>query len=318
MKKLISLILPCYNEEANLPLLYAAICKVIEKIDNYRFEFLFIDNCSQDRSVAIIENLATEDKRVKAIVNASNYGSLRSPYHGLTQASGDAVIMMATDLQDPPELIPEFIKAWEAGHYVVAGVKSTSEESKLMYFVRSMYYKFVKKLSDNEQIEHFTGFGLYDKRVIDVLKEIKDPYPYLRGIVTELGFKVKRIEFKQPSRQYGKTSNKFFNLYDFAILGIVSQSKLPLRLLTICGFFFSIVSMLMSFTFVILKLFFWNHFPSGIIPILCGMLFFASIQLFFIGLLGEYIMLIYTKVSNRPLVVEARRINYDNKEQGVL
>ncbi len=308
--KLISIVLPCYNEEANIPILYDSICNIINKIDNYNFELLFIDNCSKDKSVEIIEELSKKDKRVKAIVNANNYGTVKSPYYGLLQAYGDAVIMMASDLQDPPEMIEKFISRWEKGAYIVAGVKTSSEESKGMYFLRSLYYKAVKKLSANEQIEHFTGFGLYDKKVIDVLRELNDPYPYLRGIITELGFKVETIAFKQPARLNGKSKNNFFTLYDFAILGIVSQSKLPMRLLTIGGFVLSIFSMLLSILFIILKLCFWNEFPIGIIPILCGIFFFASVQLFFIGLLGEYVMLIYTKVANRPLVVENRRINF--------
>lgn len=309
--KLISIVLPCYNEEDNIKELYSRISSVVNKINNYSFEFIFVDNASTDNTVNIIEELSKIDNRVKAIIHVGNFGFFRSSYHGIIQANGDAVIMMATDLQDPPEIILDFIAKWEEGYYVVAGVKPSSHESKFMFFVRSIYYKTIKKISNVQQIEHFTGFGLYDKKVIATLRLIKDPYPYLRGLIFELGFEVAAVEFKQPKRIHGVSKYRnFFALYDFAILGITSQSKLPLRLLTLCGFGLSIVSFIISMVFILLKLIFWNSFPVGIIPILCGVFFFASIQLFFIGLLGEYVMLIYTKVANRPLVVEDRRINF--------
>lgn len=310
MKKLISIVLPCFNEEENIPILYTRICSVIDGMEKYSFELIFIDNCSKDKSVNIIEKLAAQDKRVKAIVNVTNFGHIRSPYYALIQATGDAVIGMSTDLQDPPELIPEFIKQWEDGFRVVAGVKSSSKESKLMYFMRSIYYKIIRKISSAEQIEHFTGFGLYDKRVIAILREIDDPLPYMRGIIAELGFPIARVEFIQPQRIHGETKNNLYTLCDMAILGITSQSKIPLRFLTLTGFALSFVSLLISVLFIVLKLLMWNSFPLGMAPILCGMFFFASVQLFFMGLLGEYLMLIYSKTTNRPLVVEERRINF--------
>jgi glycosyltransferase involved in cell wall biosynthesis len=309
--KLISIVLPCFNEELNIPILYQRLEEVTAKINNYQFEFIFIDNCSTDKTVTIIEKLAQADKRIKAIVNLSNFGTIRSPMYGLLQAQGDLVIAMSTDLQDPPELIPQFIQKHEEGYQVVAGVKSTSDETGLMKYVRMAYYKVINAVSAVEQIEHFTGFGLYDKAIINAIREIGDPYPYLRGLISELGVKIARIEFHQPLRVHGASNQRdFFVLYDYAMLGITTQSKLPLRFLTLAGLILSGMSFLISITYLILKLCMWNSFPAGISPILIGLFFFSSIQLFFIGLLGEYVMLIYTKVANRPLVIEKRRINF--------
>ena len=308
--KLISIVLPCYNEEQNIDLMYSKLTEVVDKIPNYSFEFIFIDNCSKDKTVDKIESLVLKDGRVKAIINMNNFGAIRSPYYGLINAKGDAAILMATDLQDPPELIPQFIQQWENGYKVVAGTKASSNEIGIMHFIRVMYYKLMKKISKAEQIEHFTGFGLYDYRVVNVLKTLDDPFPYLRGIIAELGFKVATINFHKPNRSGGESSYKFTDYFDYAILGITTQSKLPLRILTIGGFILSVFSFLLSIIFVLLKLFMWNRFPVGIAPILCGLFFFSSVQLFFIGMLGEYVLLIYAKVANRPLVVEERRINF--------
>lgn len=309
--KLISIVLPCYNEELNIPILYQRLAEVAATITNYEFEFIFIDNCSSDSTVKVIEGLSENDNRVKAIVNLSNFGTIRSPAHGLFQARGDAVITMSTDLQDPPELIHEFLKKYEEGYHVVAAVKSTSDERGMMWYARRAYYKFIRAVSDSEQIENFTGFGLYDQRVVTAMRNIGDTYPYIRGLIAELGFKVAKVEFHQPLRIHGESKQReFMMLYDYAMLGITTQSKLPLRWLTLGGLVLAALSFTLSIVFLIMKVFFWKHFPTGVSPILVGMFFFSSVQLFFIGILGEYVMLIYTKVANRPLVIEDRRINF--------
>lgn len=308
--KTISVVLPCFNEELNLPIIYERLVNVSAKLPGYQFEFIFIDNCSTDNSVTILEQLAVQDSRVKAIINMSNFGTIRSPVYALLQAKGDIVISMSSDLQDPPELIPQFLQKYNEGYHVVAGVKPTGEEKGIMRLVRRVYYKFMSKISLVKQIENFTGFGLYDQRVIEAVRKTGDNYPYLRGLIAELGFKVATISFHQPSRLHGESKHNFFILYDYAMLGITTQSKLPLRLLTLSGFVLAIISLLISLVFLVLKLVMWYRFPVGIAPILCGLFFFSSVQLFFIGLLGEYIMLIYTKIANRPLVIEERRINF--------
>ncbi len=309
MKKTISLALPCYNEEDNILPLYERLQEVTAHAERYNFEFLFIDNCSQDDTVPLLKTLANKDPRVKVIVNTRNFGTIRSPHYALLQTSGDATIWMATDLQDPPEMILEFIKKWEEGYKVVAGIKPVSHESKLMFQIRKWYYQFVARIADTKLIQNFTGFGLYDKQVLDVMRKLDDPYPYFRGLISELGFKAAEVPFVQPRRMRGLTKNNFYTLYDMAMLGITSHSKVPLRLATIAGFGLSILSFGLSAIFLLLKLLFWKSFSMGVAPILIGLFFFSSVQLFFIGLLGEYIMAIHTQVLKRPLVVEAERIN---------
>jgi len=254
---------------------------------------------------------------VRLIVNARNFGHIRSPYHALLQASGDAVVLLASDLQDPPELIIDMVRAWEAGYRVAAGVKEQSRESRSMWFVRSAYYRLARKMADVVLIEHFTGFGLYDRAVINVLKSIGDPYPYFRGLIAEIGFDVKRILYTQPTRKRGITKNNFYTLYDMAMLGITSHSKIPIRLATMAGFALSIVSFLISLTYLILKLVLWDRFQLGTAPLLIGMFFFGSVQIFFIGLIGEYIAAIHTQVLRRPLVVESERLNFDGPPQDI-
>lgn len=311
--KLVSIVLPCYNEELNIPILYQRLVEVVATIANYEFEFIFIDNCSTDNTVKVIEGLSQKDERVRAIVNLCNFGTIRSPAHGIFQARGDAVISMSTDLQDPPELIHEFLKKYEEGFHVVAAVKATSDERGMMWYARRAYYKLIQAVSDSEQIENFTGFGLYDQRVVTAMRNIGDTYPYIRGLIAELGFKIAKVEFHQPLRIHGESKQReFMVLYDYAMLGITTQSKLPLRWLTLSGLVLSLFSFLLSIVFLLLKFVLWKHFPAGISPILVGMFFFSSVQLFFIGILGEYVMLIYTKVANRPLVIEDRRINFRN------
>ena len=306
----ISIVTPCYNEESNVDALYERITAVIDTCPDYAFEIIFIDNASTDNTVNLVKSLIKKDERVRLIVNARNFGHIRSPYYGLMQATGDAVILMASDLQDPPELLPEFIKQWEAGFKIVAGVKTTSEESKLFFMIRKAYYKMVNRISNIKLITNFTGFGLYDKSVIEIMKGLNDPYPYLRGLVCELGFDVAEVEFNQPQRTRGITKNNFYTLYDIAMLGITSHSKVPLRMAVFAGFSLSALSLMMAFLYLILKLLFWNSFAFGTAPLLMGLFFFASVQLFFLGLLGEYVGNLQTQVLNRPLVVEKERVNF--------
>ena len=313
MKKKISVVVTTYNEYENVELLVNEVNKVFEDgLNDYDYEIIFIDNYSLDKTRDKIIEMAVKDKRIKAIFNAKNFGQLNSPYHGMTQATGDCVILMVADLQDPPEKIKEFVAEWEKGYKIVVGIKTKSKESKIMYFLRTMFYKTIKKISNVEHIEHFTGFGLYDKDFIKILGSLNDPQPYLRGIVAELGFTRKEISYTQPQRKFGKTKNNFFTLYDIGMLGITSYSKVVLRTATIFGFIIAGLSILVSIIYLILKLLYWNMFPAGTAPIIIGMFFLGGIQLFFIGFLGEYIMNINTRVMNRPLVVEEERINFDN------
>jgi len=309
--KLISIVTPCFNEAGNVAELHDRLRKVRESMTGYRFEHIFIDNASTDDTVARVKRIIAVDPAVKLIVNARNFGHIRSPYHAVLQAGGDAVICMASDLQDPPELIPEMIRLWEGGHRVVAGVKRESRESRMMWLVRSIYYRIARKMADVPLLEHFTGFGVYDRTVIDILRRLDDPYPYFRGLIAEFGFEVARIPYDQPRRVRGITSNNFYTLYDLAMLGITSHSKIPIRLATMAGFALSIISFLISMTYLVLKLVLWDRFQLGTAPLLIGMFFFGSVQIFFIGLLGEYIAAIHTQVMRRPLVVERERINFD-------
>ena len=314
MKK-ISFLIPTFNEEGNVEILSKEIIRNIEILHNYDFEIVFIDNCSSDETRNKIINLCLENKKIKAIFNARNFGQIRSPFYGLTQCSGDAVILICADFQDPPELILDFIKEWENGYKIVIGKKVESQENPIMYFFRTIYYKTIKKIAEVEQIEHFTGFGLYDKKFIEILRKLDDPMPYLRGIVAELGFKRKEIPYKQNKRKSGKTKNNFYSLYDFGMIGITSYSKVVMRLATIFGFFSSGISLLIAVVYLILKLMYWDLFSAGTAPILIGVFFLGSIQLFFIGLLGEYILNINTRVMKRPLVIEEERINFENNSE---
>ncbi len=311
MKRKISIVSPCYNEEENIIPVYEEISKIMRnKLDKYEYEIIFIDNYSIDRTREIILGLCDKDNRVKAIFNAKNFGHIRSPFYGLMQATGDAVILIASDLQDPPGLIEEFLEKWEAGNKIVIAVKNKSEEKFLMRLFRNMYYKFTKKMSDVELVEHFTGYGIYDSAFIKILREVKDPYPYFRGLIAEIGYHYEVVYFTQPQRIRGITKNNFYTLYDMAMLGITSHSKVPLRIATMIGFLMSGISLIIAFAYLIIKIIFWNYFPLGLAPIMIGLFFFSSVQLFFIGLLGEYILSINTRTLNRPLVVEEKRINF--------
>jgi polyisoprenyl-phosphate glycosyltransferase len=312
----ISVVTACYNEEQNVDEVYRQVREVMRSLpprdgEPYTWEHLFIDNASSDRTVEILRGICAEDKRVKVIVNTRNFGHIRSPFHGLLEARGDAVISIVADLQDPPEMIREFVARWEEGYKIVVGVKKESLERKSMFFVRTLYYKLVGRLSDVPLIENFTGFGLYDRVVMDKLREIDDPYPYFRGLICDLGYARVEMPYVQPDRQRGLTKNNFYTLYDMAMLGITNHSKVPMRLATMTGFLLSLVAIVMSVVYLILKLAFWNSFNLGLAPLLIGIYFFGSVQLFFIGILGEYILSIHTQVYHRPLVVEKERINFD-------
>lgn len=309
MKK-ISILVPCYNEEENVEPLSAAIIEQLENLKNYDYEILFIDNCSSDKTQKKLEKLCENNKKIKAIFNAKNFGQFNSPYYGLLQTIGDCAISMCADFQDPVDMIPKFIAEWESGYKIVCGIKKSSKENKIMYFLRSCYYRAIKKMSDVEQIEHFTGFGLYDRNFIETLRALDDPTPFLRGIVAELGPKRKDVYYEQEKRRAGKTSNNWYSLYDAAMLSFTSYTKVGLRVATIAGSIFSVLSLLVALIYLILKLLFWDSFSAGTAPILIGVFLFGSVQLFFIGLLGEYIMNINTRIMKRPLVVEEKRLNF--------
>jgi polyisoprenyl-phosphate glycosyltransferase len=309
--KLISIVTPCYNEEENVEECYRRVKEVFAALGRYRYEHVFIDNASRDNTQAILRRLAAEDKNVKVIINSRNFGSLRSPYYGLFQARGDAVIPFVADLQDPPELIAKFLESWEQGHKIVMGVKTGSSESPLMFAIRRLYYRLVKRLSEIELTSNFYGFGLYDRSVIEILRGMDDPYPYFRGMIAEIGFQPLRVEYQQPRRVRGITKHNFYMLYDTAMLGITSHSKVPLRLATFTGFCLGTLSLLVAFGYFAYKILFWNWFETGIAPLVIGIFFFSAVQLFFTGILGEYIGAIHTQVLKRPLVIEQERINFD-------
>lgn len=310
MKK-ISIVIPTYNELENIELLVNELNDLLnEKLSAYSNEIIIIDNYSTDGTRDKIKEICSRNENVKGILNAKNFGQLNSPFYGMTQATGDAVILMVADFQDPPKMILDFIDEWEKGYKIVIGIKSKSKESKLMYFLRTLYYKMINKIANVDHIEHFTGFGLYDKDFINILRNLEDPSPYLRGIVAELGFTRKELNYEQPQRKFGKTKNNFYSLYDIGMLGITSYSKVILRISTFVGFIVGGLSFLLSVIYLILKLIFWYSFPVGTAPILIGIFFLGGLQLFFIGILGEYIMNINTKILKRPLVIEEERINF--------
>ena len=309
-RKLISIVTPCFNEEDNVEKLYLAVKAEFRKLPQFRYEHIFIDNNSSDTTVQILKNLALTDQNVKVIVNSRNFGHIRSPFYGLLQGTGDAVMLVVADLQDPPELIPEFIEKWAQGHEIVIGVKAHSLETPLMFLIRKTYYHLINRLSEIELAKNYTGFGLYDKKIINILKELNDPYPYFRGIILELGFNVARISYTQPDRKRGVTKNNFYTLYDIAMLGICNHSKIPLRFATILGFSFSLISLFVAFAYIIAKLIYWDQFALGIAPIVIGIFFISSIQLFLLGIVGEYVGWIFTRVSNKKLVYEKERVNF--------
>jgi glycosyltransferase involved in cell wall biosynthesis len=310
--KLVSIVTPCYNEEENVEECYRQVKEMFAKLGEYRYEHLFIDNASKDGTRAILRKLAAEDKNVKVIFNARNFGHIRSPYYGLLQCRGDAVIPFVADLQDPIALVPQFLEKWEGGYKIVMGVKVRSKESPAMFMLRKFYYNLVRQLSEIELTGNFYGFGLYDRKVIEILRKIDEPYPYFRGLVADIGFPPARIEYVQPRRERGITKNNFYTLYDLAMLGITNHSKVPLRIATMLGFGMSAMSLLVAMGYLICKLLFWYHFSVGIAPLVISIFFFAAVQLLFTGILGEYIGAIHTQVQKRPLVIESERINFDD------
>jgi glycosyltransferase involved in cell wall biosynthesis len=310
VKKLISVVTPCYNEEENVRELARRIAAVFADLPAYDYEHILIDNASKDSTPQILREMAAEDSRIKVILNTRNFGHIRSPYHGLLQGYGDAVIIMASDLQDPPEMIAEFIDKWEQGYKVVMGVKTQSHESAAMYLVRKVYYGMSAKLSDIQLVHNYTGFGLYDQQVIVQVRQVEDPYPYFRGLIADLGYEAAQIPFTQPRRKRGITKNNFYTLYDLAMLGVTNHSKLPLRMATMAGFALSAISLVIALAYLIAKLIFWSEFALGTAPILIGFFFFMSVQLFFIGMIGEYVGAIHTQVLKRPHVVEKERVNF--------
>ncbi|OHB49682.1 MAG: dolichol monophosphate mannose synthase [Planctomycetes bacterium GWF2_41_51] len=307
--KLISVVTPCYNEEKNIEELYLRVKETMQPL-GYSYEHIFIDNSSADNTVGILKRIAQENKNVKIIVNAKNFGPIRSPYYGMLQAKGDAVVMIFADLQDTPRTIIEFVKKWEEGYKLVLGVKIRSMESFFMYKMRSLYYWLYKFLSENDVIEHCTGFGLYDRKIVEIFRNLDEPYPYLKSLISEVGFDKAIVEYTQQKRASGTSSISLYKLYDAAISGITSDSRVMIRIATIFGFAASAVSLLIAITYVILKIAMWDKYPLGIASVAIGIFFFASIQLFFIGLIGEYIGAVLTQVKKRPLVIEKERINF--------
>lgn len=304
----IGVVLPCYNEEGNVDEIYARLAGVFEGLPQYTVEMLFIDNASTDATAAKITALVERDPRVKLIVNARNFGHIRSPFHALLESAGDCVIVMCTDLQDPPELIPQFLEHWERGASMVLGKKKTSQESAAFFALRGLYYRFARAMAEVPLLEHVTGFGLYDRRVVEIMRDFADPYPYGRGMIAEIGLPYVTIPYDQPLRTRGITKNNFYTLFDLALLGITSHSKVPLRLATIVGFVLSGLSLLVALGFLLLKLTFWYALPAGYAPAVIGIFFLGSVQIFLIGLLGEYVGAVLTQVRKRPLVVERERV----------
>lgn len=311
----ISILIPDYNEKDNVVPLSEAIIQIMDtELKQYDYEIVFIDNCSNDGTRDKLRFLCAHNKKIKAIFNAKNFGASHSLFYGLQQTTGDCTILIFSDFQEPVEMIPKFVHEWEKGYKIVSGIKTTSKENKIMRFLRTCYYKVIKKMSDVEQIEHFTGFGLYDKSFIEILKKLDDPSPFLRGMVAELGYKRKEIPYEQQKRRSGKTKNNFYSLYDLAMLSFTSYTKIGMRIATILGFLCSFASLLVAVVYLILKLVFWDSFQAGTAPILIGVFLLGSIQLFFIGLLGEYVLSINTRVMKRPLVIEEERINFADNE----
>ena len=310
-QKTISILTPCYNEEENVLNVYNQVREVMAGIGKYEYEHVFIDNSSKDNTVAILKAIAAEDKNVKIIINSRNFGHIRSPTHGLFQCRGDAVIGIVADLQDPPPMIADMIREWENGAYCVLGIKRSSEENSLMFWLRKQYYKLVERISSTETIQNFTGFGLYDRKVVDLVRSFEDPYPYFRGMIAEIGLPTVKLLYDQPVRKHGITKNNWYTLYDVAMLGIINNSKVPLRLAALAGFVGASFSFLIALAYLVLKLVFWQTFSFGLAPILIGVFFISSLQLVFLGIMGEYVGAIYTQVQKRPYAVELDRINFD-------
>jgi glycosyltransferase involved in cell wall biosynthesis len=312
--KLISIVTPCYNEVGNVEDLHTQIVQVMSELPGYEFEHIYIDNASTDGTVPILRRLAATDPRVKVILNARNFGHIRSPFYGILQAHGDAVICMSSDLQDPPILIKEFVSKWAEGFKAVLGVKTRSKETRLFFALRKLYYRVLGKLSEVRLVENFTGFALYDQQVVQILRKMDDPYPYIRGLIAEIGFEAAKVEFLQPKRKRGITKNNLYTLYDMAMLGFISNTKVPLRLATMVGFLTAGISLLVGLFYFVYKLIYWQSFVTGLAPLVVGLFFVGGVQLFFLGIVGEYIGAIYTQVRHRPLVIEKERINFGSED----
>jgi len=310
---MISIVTPCYNEEENIAEVAAQVRSIMESLPEYTYEHIFIDNASTDQTVDKLKLEAEKDNSIKIIVNSRNFGYIRSSMYGIYQATGDAVILIVADLQDPPKMIIEFIKKWEEGNDAVVGTKITSEENKWMFSIRGAYYKLLSKVSENQTIDHFTGFGLYDKKIISAIKSINDPYPFFRGLLSEVGYKVSKVEYNQPIRKKGKTKYNFYRLYDIGVLGIISNSKVPLRLAVFGGAISSAFSLLVGLGYFIMKIINWNTMELGIAPLLILSSLMFSVTLLFLGIIGEYVGAIYTQSQNRPLVFEQERVNFRDK-----
>ncbi len=311
-QKTISIITPCYNEEANVLNLYNQVREVMAGIGRYEYEHIFIDNSSRDNTVAILKWIAAADPNVKVIVNARNFGHIRSPIHALFAARGDAMIGIVADLQDPPPMIVDLIREWEKGAYCVLGIKRTSEENSLMFWARKQYYRLAERLSSIETIQNYTGFGLYDRKVVDLVKSFDDPYPYFRGMIAEIGLPTVKLLYDQPARRFGITKNNWYTLYDIGMLGIINHSKVPLRLATFAGFIGAALSFLIAIGYLLAKIIFWSTFTVGVAPMLIGVFFVLSIVLVCLGIMGEYVGAIYTQLQHRPYAVELERINFDH------
>jgi len=310
-QKTISIMTPCFNEELNVLNLYNQVREVMARIGKYEYEHVFIDNSSTDNTVAVLKSIAAEDKNVKIIVNSRNFGHIRSPIHAFFQCRGDAVIGIVADLQDPPPMIADMIREWENGAYCVLGIKRSSEEHSLMFWLRKQYYKLVERLSSIQTIQNFTGFGLYDRKVVELVRSFEDPYPYFRGMIAEIGLPTVKLLYDQPARKFGITKNNWYTLYDIGMLGIISNSKIPLRLAALAGFIGASLSFVAALAYLILKLLFWSTMSFGLAPMLVGVFFISSLQLVFLGVMGEYIGSIYTQVQKRPYAVELDRVNFE-------
>ena len=311
-RKLITIMTPCYNEEENVLNVYNQVREVMVGIGKYEYEHLFIDNSSRDNTVAILKMIAADDPNVKIIVNSRNFGHIRSPIHALFQSRGDCVISIVADLQDPPPMIADMIREWENGAYCVLGIKRTSEENSLMFWLRKQYYKLAERLSSIETIQNYTGFGLYDRKVVELVRSFDDPYPYFRGMIAEIGLPTVKLLYDQPARKFGITKNNWYTLYDIGMLGIINHSKVPLRLATFAGFIGAGLSFIIAFGYLLAKLLFWSTFTVGVAPMIIGLFFIQSLMLVFLGIMGEYVGAIYTQLQHRPYAVELERLNFDS------
>ena len=305
----ISVVTPTYNEFDNIGKIYDEIKNKFKEI-NCEYEHIIIDNNSSDGTIDKIKNLAKNDKNLKIIINSKNYGHIRSPFHGLLQSNGDATILMAADFQDPIDLISKYIDEWKKGNKIILGEKITSDENKIKFSLRKLFYNFLNYLSEFELTKNTTGSGIFDKSVIEKLRQLNDPYPYFRGLINEIGIEIKTIKFDQPQRKYGVTKNNFSTLYDIAMLGIVKHSRKPLRFMVLIGFLSSAISLMVALFYFIYKLLFWNSFSLGLAPIIIGIFIVSSIQITLLGLVGEYIGIILLHQRNLPLVIEKERINF--------